>query len=256
MRSITLFVPAAREVVEPVMIGLQKVLRATSGMDLSPMYVSTAALLPPLLDVARDAAAWSPSFTAYVLQRTQLATPIVAPVRRFSIPHHAMIVARSGVDCLASLAGKRIGWVSKLSVTGYEIPRLYLESFGNDVDTLFAEQRFCGSHRAAARALARGEVDLVATHAVHAEALTFTTGARILVSIGPIPSDVIVAGTEMPPAVREALAEGLSGMRGFARAKGTHLRIFDVLSPQTEGSGAFAFGMAPPLPGGRPRLLA
>ncbi len=224
------------------MTGVQAVLRARR-LKLSPIYVSAAALLPQLFEVARDAAALSPSFTAYVLLKTQLATPIVAPVPRTTEPRHATLVARSGIESLIGLRGKRIGWVSKLSATGYDIPRLYLESLGHDVETIFAEQRFCGSHAGAARALARGEVDIVATHSVHADALTSTSDAHVLAAVGPLPGDVIVAGSEMEPVIREALAEGLSSIRGYLRVRRSHLGIFDVLSAQTRGSGEYSLGI-------------
>jgi ABC-type phosphate/phosphonate transport system substrate-binding protein len=232
MRSITLFVPAAREVVEPLMSGLLPRFRGKIGLDIAPIYVSAPTLLPELLDVARDAAAWLPSFTAYVLSVAKLAAPIAAAERRADPPHHAMLVARPGVEGLGGLEGKRVGWVSKLSVTGYEIPRLYLESFGMDVPSLFAEHRFCGSHHAAARALERGEVDVVATHSGHAEALTLTANATILASIGPIPPDVVVAGSEMAPETSEALVQALVETGAFTRAKRTHLGIFEILSAE------------------------
>jgi ABC-type phosphate/phosphonate transport system substrate-binding protein len=163
-----------------------------------------------------------------------LATPVVT----MSLPDRgrsrsAVLVAQPGIRNLTELADRRVGWVSRFSTTGHDLPRLYLESFGVDVDALFRSQRFCGSHAAATAALACGEVDVIATHSGALPRVFEATLARLVVSIGPVPSDVLVAGVGVPAGAREHLVQGLRaaplGNFEFGRASSGHLDLLESL---------------------------
>ena len=165
-------------------------IRASTGLVLAPARVPFAALLPQALDAHAGALGWAPSIVAAELVHQGLATPVASIKLRDRLPHSAVLVARPGVDSLADLAGRSIAWVSKLSATGYLVPRLYLETFGVDVAALVGSQTYCGSHDAAALAFARGRVDVVATHSGRVRPILERCPARLLASIGPIPSDL------------------------------------------------------------------
>jgi len=139
-----------------------------------------------------------------------------------------------------------MGWVSRRSVTGFLLPRLYLESFGVDADALFATQRFCGSHESAAEALVNGSVDAVATDSRRLGAILQQMRARVLASIGPLPSDLLVAGCGVPLAVQEGLTLGMHGLwvagTTFVRAREGHLDVFELLGRGTSRQSPDASG--------------
>jgi hypothetical protein len=232
MQPITLLVPDALHLDDEELLDIHRSVLDRSGLSLAPVRVASAELLPEIL--SPDAIAWAPPWIAFLLGSLSLATPLVSASRvGCHDSRSSVLVARAGIEGLPDLAGSRIGWVSRRSVTGFLLPRLYLESFGVDVDALFARQRFCGSHEAAADALASGSVDAVATDSRRLGALLEQTRARVLASIGPLPSDLLVAGCAVPLAVREGLTRGMHGLwvagTTFARARNGHLDVFELL---------------------------
>jgi ABC-type phosphate/phosphonate transport system substrate-binding protein len=233
MRSLPLLVPSAAHLPEDVTNALFDAIHRETGMRATPARLSSPGLLPQILERSPDVVAWAPSWVAFVLQRLRLADPLVTVVRADERQRSSILVARRGIDGLADLAGRRVGWVSRFSATGYELPRLYLESFGVEVDELFAAQRFLGSHTAASAALARGDVDVIATHSRALRHVFDLMPARILVSIGPVPSDVVVAGAGIPDDVRRRLVRGLRAMRVQSLELGPvrdgHLDLFGML---------------------------
>jgi hypothetical protein len=239
MQPIALLVPDSLHLGDEELLDLRRSALERSGVSLAPVRVASADLLPEIL--SPDAIAWSPPWIAFLLAKLSLATPLVSAAR---VGEHdfrsSILVARAGVDGLPDLAGSRMGWVSRRSVTGFLLPKLYLESFGVDVDALFATQRFCGGHQAAADALATGSVDAIATDSRRLGAILERTRARVLASIGPLPSDLLVAGCALPLPIREALTRGLHGLRvagtTFARARAGHLDVFELLGRRGSAS--------------------
>ena len=232
MQPITLLVPDSLHLGDEELLDLHRSVLDRSGLSLAPVRVASADLIPEIL--SPDAIAWAPPWIAFLLGSLSLATPLLSALR---VGDHdsrsSILVARAGIDGLPGLAGSSMGWVSRRSVTGFLLPRLYLESFGVDVDALFATQRFCGSHEGAADALANGTVDAIATDSRRLGAILERTRARVLASIGPLPSDLLVAGCEVPLSVREGLTRGMHGLwvagTTFARARDGHLDVFDLL---------------------------
>jgi len=98
---------------------------------------------------------------------------------------------------------------------------------------MFVQQRFHGSHDAAAYALASGAVDVIATHSGRARQILSQSPSRVVASIGPIPADLVVAGMGVPQGVRERLSRGLPGRqvgRGrFSATRAGHLDLFEML---------------------------
>ncbi len=233
MRPTTFLIPSAVHLPEDVLMDMFEAIQRQTGLQTSPARLPSAALLPQILERSPDVVAWAPSSVAFVLDRLRLAAPLLTVVRAGTGQRSSILVARRGIEGLADLTGRRVGWVSRFSATGYEVPRLYLGSFGVEPDKLFATQRFFGSHTAVAEALARGEVDVIATHSRALRYVFERTPARILVSIGPVPSDVIAAGVDVPANVRQRLARGMRALRiqsfEFAPVGEGHLDLFGML---------------------------
>ncbi|HEY3817683.1 MAG TPA: PhnD/SsuA/transferrin family substrate-binding protein [Polyangiaceae bacterium] len=232
MKPTTLLVPASVIAAVDVPRVVATVEHQT-GLTLTVAPLSSASLLPQILERSPEVVAWAPSYVAFVLERMHLAMPLLTVGYAGAGLRSAVLVGRRGVSGLVDLRGRRIGWVSRFSITGYDLPRLYLESFGIAPDTLFGAQRFCGSHAASADALVRGDVDVVATHSRAMRSIFDRTAARVLATIGPVPSDVMVAGTCVPAAVREHLVRQLRATRVGAvelgHAREGHLDLFGML---------------------------
>jgi ABC-type phosphate/phosphonate transport system substrate-binding protein len=244
MRPVTLLLPSARP-------GLTQDMRSTlheivqMAVD-APVTLATlpAALLPQVLDGPREAIAWAPPLVAHDLMRMRLASPIAAADAGAGADYAAMLLGRPSIESLADITRQRVGWVSKLSATGYQIPRLYLESFGLELSTFFASEHFYGSHDAVAHALAMGEIDVAATHSNRLLGVLGPSRARILTSIGPVPADVIVASAGLPLPVRLAvtnalLASTLEPIR-FTTPRPGHLALFDLLCSEPVSTRAAA----------------
>lgn len=232
MKPTTLLVSALPDVDREVLSELSSAVRAVTGIVVAPVALPSAALIPQVLERTPKALAWAPSFVAAGVVRLGLGTPLVAAA--YGAPRSAVLVAQEHVQGVADLAGRRIGWVSRHSVTGHHVPRLYLESFGIDVDVLFASQSYLGSHAAAVEALLQGEVDVVATHSGRVLSVLREGVSRLLVSIGPIPHDVVLAGTGVGALERELLARGLLAVGAthrfrFLPAPRAHFDLFEVL---------------------------
>jgi hypothetical protein len=238
MQPIPLLVPDALRLGDEDLLDLHRSVLDRSGVSLAPTRVVSADLLPELL--SQGSVAWAPPWIAFLLTSLSLGTPLVSAARACDGgPRSSVLVARAGIDGLPGLAGSRMGWVSRRSVTGFLLPRLYVESFGVDVDALFAAQRFCGSHEAVGEALAKGEVDAIATDTRRLPVILERTGGRVLVSIGPLPTDLLVAGAGLPVAACEGLIRGMHHLSvagtAFTRAREGHLDVFELLG---RGGGA------------------
>jgi len=160
--------------------------------------------------------AWAPPVPAIDLIDRAQASLLVTPVRKGSTLYHSALVVRpGGPKTLEELRGKRAGWVDRDSAAGYVVPRLHLATKGFDPDGFFAQDIFLGSHVAVIEAVLSGRVDVGATFAkiephsgriLHA-AWTTPEGkprspVEVMATLGPIPSDVIVASNRLPTELR------------------------------------------------------
>jgi ABC-type phosphate/phosphonate transport system substrate-binding protein len=191
-------------------------LRTGADLRVEPFFVPTYAALLQALDLDPGLLVWAPPLVAHDLLRCRGAFPLAVAVRRGQVTYYSALVSiAGGPRSLAELHGTHVGWVSRLSLAGYRIPRLHLRSLGREPDRLFGRQSFFGSHRALAQALVARTIDVAATHAQLLEdTRTFRPGAgladaRVLAVAGPIPSDVLLAGEQVPVALRERLRADL-----------------------------------------------
>ena len=163
------------------------------------------------------------------LLRLRLASAIA--VADAGTDYAATLVGRSSIESLADIARQRVGWVSRVSATGYQIPRLYLESFGLDLSSLFASERFYGSHERVTSALAADEIDVGATHSGRLFDVLRHSRARILTSIGPVPADLVLGSASLPLDARHAVTRALltCTLGRFSAPQPRHLGLFDLL---------------------------
>ena len=198
--------------------------------------------------------AWMPPLLALDVSRSGAAQVALCTVRGGKSSYHSVLFTRrmTGVRTLPDLAGRHVAWVSRTSAAGYVIPRMRLVAAGLDPNSLFRRESFHENHAQVARAVFSGEADCGATFAAFEprtgrmaragweEAGIPMDAAHLIITAGPIPSDVIVLSSKMPgPLAREmttALAQlprkaaeplrGLLGADDFAPPLATH---FDEL---------------------------
>jgi ABC-type phosphate/phosphonate transport system substrate-binding protein len=173
---------------------------------------------PALVEALRSewcALGWLPPLVGHDLSLCRTATPLVVASRAGGSTYFAGFIAseRSRIWHLGQLAGKRVGWVSKLSAAGYVVPRLHLASIGLLPENLFASEKIYGSHRAVRSAL-EFDCDVVATYlemGAGEEAICAGVEAphRIVAVSGPIPSDVVSASVTLTGELRDRIFRAL-----------------------------------------------
>ncbi|GAC1536752.1 MAG: hypothetical protein NVS3B10_00860 [Polyangiales bacterium] len=194
-------------------------LSTATGQVFYPHHALSYAELVAGMERGDLALAGAPPMPAIELQDRGQATALVAPVRKGSTLYHsALIVRPGGPKTLAELKGKRVVWVDRDSAAGYVVPRLHLAINGIEPDGYFAHELFLGSHIAVIEAVLGGRVDVGATFAkveshtgrIIQAAWTSVEGksrspVEVLATIGPIPSDMILASNRLPADVRSRI---------------------------------------------------
>ncbi len=228
-----------------------KGLLAHAGLDAEPAFVPTYAAMYGVLQQRVCTLGWSPPLVARDLLRDHQAEPVALVMRNGTQSYYSAIVTkrRSRLWHVGQLERARIGWVSRLSASGYIVPRAYLSSCR--VSVFFARETFHETHARAAAALETDAVDAIATYAVVRDAKTLhvplVPDFNVLAMAGPIPGEIVVApsGTDagLVLAAREALSHKAPdpvgclaslGVTGFAPPPE---RYVDSLS-QWDGRGA------------------
>jgi len=100
-------------------------------------------------------------------QKNPAIQPIVAPIDKSTGRpwYTSVIVANSneGIKTLKDLKGKRFGFVSKSSTTGYLVPLAEFKNIGIEPERDFATIEYTGNHDISEAKLVSGAVDAVAT---------------------------------------------------------------------------------------------
>jgi ABC-type phosphate/phosphonate transport system substrate-binding protein len=230
---------AAPSTVAPAFAELREAV--SNEIILEPLFVPSYVALLSAVEQDPELFAWASPLVALDLVRGQFAVPLVAVNRRGKTNYYAALVshATKGIAHLGHLRGRRVGWVSKLSAAGYVVPRLYLQSLGLDVPTLFSGERFSGSHARSAMALIAGSVDVIATYAHLDPALsgftlpTALAGARLLATAGPIPGDVVLCGSSIDDATRIRVTAALLSTKFAPNGALARLMSIDHFEPTT-----------------------
>ncbi|NEQ51180.1 MAG: phosphate/phosphite/phosphonate ABC transporter substrate-binding protein [Leptolyngbya sp. SIO3F4] len=130
--------------------------------------------------------------------------------------YHSIIVTRrgSGILSLEGAEGKRFGFVTPNSTSGYLVPSIgIIEATGKPAEEYFSEVRFTGSHSTAVRAALTGDVDVAATNTLDLGAMERngldTTGLVELWRSDMIPGAVIAVRDDLPESFKQAIRESM-----------------------------------------------
>jgi phosphonate transport system substrate-binding protein len=127
--------------------------------------------------------------------------------------YQGMIVtlrARDDINTVDDLRGKRMGFVSEESTSGFVFPSAYLQSIGIDYKNDFLRYAFLGSHPRATDALVAGSVDATATWDFNLNQAVLKHGDvfKVVFQIA-IPNLLIATHPSLPGTVREAIKAAL-----------------------------------------------
>lgn len=202
-------------------------LSVATGLDVTPCVIPTYAELTGAAAAGKVQLVWAPPLVAVELEDRNAVVPVVVITRGVRAGYHSALFARADRPYrrIEDLRGLTAGWVSRESASGYFVPRWHLRSLGVDVARAFTRELFCTSHEGVVEAVASGDADVGATH-VGLEPVSGQLAAapwidlgmpreamRVLLLVGPIPGDLIVASTSVPAATRQRLAAAFLGLR-------------------------------------------
>lgn len=201
-------------------------LQTSTGVDIAPCVLSSYSALTETALAGRVDFVWAPPLVAVELEDKKAAIPVVVVKRGLRGGYHAALFARAEAPYRRpeELVGLTAAWVSRESASGYFVPRWHLRSLGVDLHKAFPRELFCSSHEGVVDAVLGGQADVGATHVglepvsgQLAAAPWLDMGAqrssvRVLLLIGPIPGDLIVAGSHVPAGVRRRVAAALLSM--------------------------------------------
>lgn len=132
--------------------------------------------------------------------------PLVAPIEKTTGRpwYTSAIVVNSakGIEKLEDLKGKRFGFVTKSSTSGYLVPMAHFKDLGIDPDRDFAAVNYAGSHDKSKAALIAGEVDAIADDkrsllAQQKAGKLDPSKYKIIWESQPIPNTPIVASSKL-----------------------------------------------------------
>jgi phosphonate transport system substrate-binding protein len=160
--------------------------------------------------------AWLAPIVALDALRSDV-SPVALPARGDTSWYWAALFIRddSPLFGLATLQKARVAWVDERSASGYLVIRAALEAEGFDVDRGFSSQIFTRSHDAVVREVLADPYVVGATY-LHLDKNGSVSRAgwgdakvRELKRAGPIPSDVLAAGSTLKPNVVERIRSAL-----------------------------------------------
>jgi len=166
--------------------------------------------------------AWLPPIVFLKLREKGLARTLLVNQRHGSSTFCAVLAVHSSSRyyALERLRGARAAWVDPHSATGYVLQRMDLAARRVDPRTTFSEDRFLGSHDAAARAVYEGRSDVLGTFALYEGERVVRAGFssqgsptewRVVLRGREAPSDVLAVHTKVDPALVQAVRDALLG---------------------------------------------
>lgn len=138
-------------------------------------------------------------------QRNPQVEPIAAPVNKITqrpwYKSAIVVNSASGIKTISDLKGKRIGFVSKLSASGYMVPTVKLLDIGLDPRSYFSSVEFYGSHDKNLDALLNGKADAIAidknNYLRAKEAGKVNDSYQIIWESEPIPESPVVVSKKL-----------------------------------------------------------
>jgi phosphonate transport system substrate-binding protein len=216
-------------------------LAVSSKLEIETAFADSYDALAAMLSTGKVTVAWLPPIPFIALERARIAVPLVGHHRGGHARFDAVLVVRKGSTdrTLYALRGKRAAWVDPLSAAGYVLPRIQLAALGIDPRTVFASERFYGSHEAAIRAVMDDKADVAGTFARVDEADTIVRGGwsevpgateatRVCARFGAIPADVTAAHRDVTPQAREAITAALVSLSADSQVRPLLRDLFGV----------------------------
>ncbi len=148
-------------------------------------------------------------------RRNSQIEPIAAPItKNTGRPwYKSAIIANSasGIKTLNDLKGKRLGFTSKLSTSGYMFPVVHLLDIGFKFDSDFASVQFFKNHKNSLAALLDGQVDAVGIefdiYKQAKKAGKINDSYQVMWESEPIPQSPIVVSQKLSPQLIAELKE-------------------------------------------------
>ncbi len=177
------------------------------------------------LELGQIHVAWMPPVVALHAARRDTMVPLALPLRHGVSSYSTALFTRpdSSIRQLSDLQGCKAAWVDKESASGYLVIRGLLRTRGVKLRDAFEENRFYGAHDAVVSAVLEGDADVGATFAyfessAQDEESTKSAGwgdrqVHVIVSGGPIPSDMIVASKKTTENLRKKVSTALVSER-------------------------------------------
>ena len=206
------------------------------------VYPSYDDLVVAIVSGALDLA-WMPPLAYVKARRQAMVIPIRKAVRAGHASYKSVFFTRtdSNMRSPADLKGSKIGWVSKLSSSGYLFPRVLLLDAGINPDGLFSEELFLEGHLAVCKAVANGTVDVGATFtddifeqtprsvsACSKMGVFPENTFKVLSATPEVPSDVVVARVGLPPMMIKSVSTALDGLSNKANLRSLLGRTLDA----------------------------
>ncbi|HEY2744371.1 MAG TPA: phosphate/phosphite/phosphonate ABC transporter substrate-binding protein, partial [Polyangia bacterium] len=208
------------------------------GAPVSLAVVPSYAALEEALAAGDAQLAWVPPILLADSDDTRL-VPLVSSERDGAREYCSVLFVRgdSERETVADLRGARVAWVDQCSAAGYLLPRLHLVLEGLRLESLFAEERFYGTHDAVVRAVFAGEADVGATFGGPPGARDADERSgfadveprqpvRVIFRSAPVPSDAVVCDTTLPDEVRAKVTAALVHLGTFAVGRMVTRRLF------------------------------
>lgn len=205
----------------------------TFELRVAPTYKELAA---SVREGSSDVAWLPPVAYAWLVEAV---TPLGSLVRQGETAYSSVLLVRqeSELASLDDVRGKRVGWVDPWSAAGYVVPRIELARTGLESSSMFAEERFFGSHRDTLAALGSDECDVAATYArlplgdegAIEGPWTEVEGAaavRVLATFGPIPPDVLAVRRNLAPALYERVVAAMQAACDDAAGREAMMGVF------------------------------
>ncbi|MCH7471369.1 phosphate/phosphite/phosphonate ABC transporter substrate-binding protein [bacterium] len=145
-----------------------------------------------------------------------------------------LVMADSGIDSIADLAGKRLAFTEQASASGHLYPRALLLEHGIDLDLDLLEVFYSGSHDAAVLALVKGSVDAACSYDDAREKLAqagiedIMETTRVLAYTPDIPADNVTVISELDDEMASAISDALLAIAASDRGKEVLMELYEI----------------------------
>lgn len=233
--ALTFGVPPSRLQADASLARLCERLSSLLDRPVRGLRASSYGELIDLIERGHAQLAWmSPLLAALAEDRVSL-RPLLVASRAGHADYRAVLFAheRSPMRTIDDLHGASVAWVDRSSGSGYLVPRLTIAAAGHDLNNLFSEELFVGSHDEVVRAVCERRAAVGATYADVSPLAPFASEApvRALLFSEPIPNDLIMAHGLLP----------LADAMGFAAALHSVAAVDAERSLLTDVFGATTF---------------